>query len=470
MSKSTEEAIWWNLTAKMAPFLDQHQLLHLIEFQSDRVEPPVFKIEDLNKQKLNVLKTLDMVDYTWEWECKLRGLTEDAPMPEPLQKRREEVIQSLTEIETKYEAVQQKLVNPDVQAQLKNDRDNRMLWDLLKERYNFKDSDLDTIFTRAMKKYAVGDYEETSDTLYIFAQLAPYEHPKHLSAIWGKLASEIFQEAYASASEDVNHLKESIDKANANKDPLSLLQWRTWLLHWSLFVFFTEDSKNPKGGCSKSSDVINLFLNTEEYKNAIETICPWMLRYLAVVIVTSKNLDQKNYKQLIRLIDQEHYNYSDPITDFLLCLNVHYDFDEAQVKLQQSERVLKSDYFLHLYAQEFIEQGRVLMFEMYCKIHQKISISTIAEKLNMTQEDAELWIVELIRNARLHAKIDSENGNIIMGSEPEVPHNTIIRKTSMLNVTSQMLMRNIEKKLQPEQNTNALPSWAVKNNKNYDDR
>jgi len=40
----------------------------------------------------------------------------------------------------------------------------------------------------------------------------------------------------------------------------------------------------------------------------------------------------------------------------------------------------------------------------------------------------------------------------------------------MLNVTSQMLMRNIEKKLQPEQNTNALPSWAVKNNKNYDDR
>merc|ERR1712004_512794 len=314
-----------------------------------------------------------------------------------------------------------------VQAQLKNDRDNRMLWDLLKERYNFQDSDLDTIFTRAMKKYAVGDYEETSDTLYIFAQLAPYEHPKHLSAIWGKLASEIFQEAYSSALEDVNHLKESIDKANANKDPLSLLQWRTWLLHWSLFVFFTEDSKNPKGGCSKSSDIVNLFLNTEEYRNAIETICPWMLRYLAVVIVTSKNLDQKNYKQLIRLIDQEHYNYSDPITDFLLCFNVHYDFDEAQVKLQQSERVLKSDYFLHQYAHE------------------------------------------LIRNARLHAKIDSENGNIIMGSEPEVPHNTIIRKTSMLNVTSQMLMRNIEKKLQPEQKTNALPSWAVKN-KNYDDR
>merc|ERR1712203_732315 len=104
----------------------------------------------------------------------------------------------------------------------------------------------------------------------------------------------------------------------------------------------------------------------------------------------------------------------------------------------------------------FIENGRALIFEMYCRIHKKIKVESIAEKLSMTQEDAELWIVELIRNARLHAKIDSENGNIIMGSEPEVPHKQILRKTSQLNITSQMLMRTIDKKLKPEQNTNAL--------------
>jgi translation initiation factor 3 subunit E len=32
----------------------------------------------------------------------------------------------------------------------------------------------------------------------------------------------------------------------------------------------------------------------------------------------------------------------------------------------------------------------------------------LAEKLDMTPEDAERWIVNLIRNARLDAKIDSE--------------------------------------------------------------
>ena len=32
----------------------------------------------------------------------------------------------------------------------------------------------------------------------------------------------------------------------------------------------------------------------------------------------------------------------------------------------------------------------------------------LAEKLNMTADDAEKWIVNLIRNARLDAKIDSK--------------------------------------------------------------
>ena len=32
----------------------------------------------------------------------------------------------------------------------------------------------------------------------------------------------------------------------------------------------------------------------------------------------------------------------------------------------------------------------------------------LADKLNMTPEDAERWIVNLIRNARLDAKIDSK--------------------------------------------------------------
>lgn len=36
------------------------------------------------------------------------------------------------------------------------------------------------------------------------------------------------------------------------------------------------------------------------------------------------------------------------------------------------------------------------------------SCSMLADKLNMTPEEAERWIVNLIRNARLDAKLDSK--------------------------------------------------------------
>lgn len=37
-----------------------------------------------------------------------------------------------------------------------------------------------------------------------------------------------------------------------------------------------------------------------------------------------------------------------------------------------------------------------------------LSFSMLADKLNMTPEEAERWIVNLIRNARLDAKLDSK--------------------------------------------------------------
>jgi len=467
----TSEKIWWNLTKAMAPFLDPQQTFRLITFQLEHVQPTVFKPEDLKKQQLKILKTLDMVDLTWELERDIRALPVEADMPQEYQEKADTVWRKLETLEGSYGEVTDKIADKDVQDQLTNQRDNRMLWNLLKDRHNFKDEDLDTIFDYGKSKYDIGEYEEGSNALYIFGLLAPYEHSKHANAVWGKLSCEILRgDQWDIAFEELNHLKESIDKSTSAMDSLTLLNWRTWLLHWSLFCFFNPTTKLPnKQGCKKTSQLIELFLNSEEYKNAIETICPWMLRYLAVVIVTSKGIEKKNYKlnQLIRLIEQEKYNYSDPITDFLLCLNYHYDFEAAQLKLQQSRDVLRSGYFLHEYVEDFIEHGRVLMFEMFCRIHQKIKIHTIAEKLNMTQEDAELWIVELIRNARLDAKIDSENGTIIMGNDPAVPYQQILTRTHNLAMTTSILINSVNNKMKGKvEQMGVVPSWAKQNNKN----
>jgi translation initiation factor 3 subunit E len=41
----------------------------------------------------------------------------------------------------------------------------------------------------------------------------------------------------------------------------------------------------------------------------------------------------------------------------------------------------------------------------------------LSEKLNMNYDDAERWIVNLIRTARLDAKIDTKMGTVVMGTQ-----------------------------------------------------
>ena len=55
---------------------------------------------------------------------------------------------------------------------------------------------------------------------------------------------------------------------------LQLLQQRTWLLHWSLFIFFN--------GLQRGKELlIELFLHNPDYTHAVQTMAPWLLRYLA---------------------------------------------------------------------------------------------------------------------------------------------------------------------------------------------
>ena len=71
----------------------------------------------------------------------------------------------------------------------------------------------------------------------------------------------------------------------------------------------------------------------------------------------------------------------------------------------------------------------------------------LAGKLNVTPEETERWVVNLIRNAKLDAKTDSELGRVVMGNNAVSPYQQVIEKTKSLSFRSQMLAMNIEKKL-----------------------
>ncbi|PQQ12535.1 Eukaryotic translation initiation factor 3 subunit E [Prunus yedoensis var. nudiflora] len=144
--------------------------------------------------------------------------------------------------------------------------------------------------------------------------------------------------------------------------PMNQVQNRIWLMHWSLFIFFNHDNGRTQ--------IIDLF-NQDKYLNAIQTNAPHLVRYLATAFIVNKRR-RPQFKDFIKVIQQEQNSYKDPITEFLTCVYVNYDFDGAQKKMRECE------------------------------------------------EEAERWIVNLIRSSKLDAKIDSQSGTVIM--EPNHPN------------------------------------------------
>jgi translation initiation factor 3 subunit E len=289
-------------------------------------------------------------------------------------------------------------------------------------------------------QYSYGSYGGAADYLYHFRVLST-DQELNTSAHWGKLASDILTGRWDVALEELNTLRESIDSrtsasllaaaaaaANASSssgptpataDPaLVQLHSRTWLVHWSLFVYFNH----PEG----RTLLLETFLSPT-YLNTIQTASPWVLRYLAAAAILSRKASQAVYqpgqtatpissrvrhaiREVVKVIQMEEYQYTDPVTQFLKELYVEFDFAAAQAALQKAEEVVGNDFFLGDFREEFVDNARYLISEAYCRIHQKIDIGDLAERLNLEKEEGEKWIVNLIRETRMgsDAKIDLE--------------------------------------------------------------
>jgi hypothetical protein len=74
-----------------------------------------------------------------------------------------------------------------------------------------------------------------------------------------------------------------------------------------------------------------------------------------------------------------------------------------------------------------MEAARQFLFETYCRIHQAIDVRSLAGRLGMDEEGTEKWIVNLIRNARLNAKIDSKEGTVVMQTATQSEYEQVRR-------------------------------------------
>jgi len=416
----------YDLTPVIGQYLDRHLVFPLLEFLD--IKKDIYSEDDLLKAKLDLLDKTNMVDFAMDIFKKLHKTDE---VPAEMKERREKVVATLKELQGLCSPILKVMENQGLVKQLRQEK--LFTQQYLEENHGVTPESVDALYRFAKFQFECGNYSGAADFLSTFKTLSN-DQEKGVSAMWGRFAAQILMQEWEDALKDLNALRDWIDHQN-NISPLKLLQQRTWLIHWSLFVYFNH----PTG----RNGIIDLFLN-ERYLNAIQTTCPHILRYLTTAVITNKR--RRNVvKDLVKVLQQESYTYKDPITEFLEALHVNFDFDGAQQKLRECEKVLMNDFFLVACRDEFIENARLFIFETFCRIHQCIDISMLGEKLNMDQEAAERWIVNLIRNARLDAKIDSKANHVIMGVQTPSVYQKVIEKTKGLSFRSYVLANNLAK-------------------------
>jgi len=257
-----------------------------------------------------------------------------------------------------------------------------------------------------------------------------------LGALWGRLACRILQANWEQSLPDFLAVKDAIE--NRSIAPQDQLFQRAWLLHWSLFVFL-----NQRDGYDAHSD----FFSDKSYMQTLENLCPWMLRYYALsVIIGSKRKNQ--IRDLLMEIQSLKHVYSDPITEFVEALFDRFDFDLAQRKLKESQEIVKHDFFVHIHADKFMQEARLVICEVYCTVNRQVDLSSLAQKLELTEEEAEKWMVDMVQkstvNATLNACIDSAGRQVIMSPPTKVGQQDVVERTRDLTVRSSMLTSNID--------------------------
>jgi translation initiation factor 3 subunit E len=422
-----------DLTNVVSSFLDRHLVIPLLDFVLTHPNMEgQYARADVLAAKLEVLSHTNMLDYALEVHAELHG--DDVPPPAEILERREKVLVLLQALQEAAGPVQRVLDDGNLYAELRGS--GKFTMEHLSEAYGVDADVLDAVYDYGKFQFDIGSYEDASVLMTVYRQLMAGSNPeREFYALWGKFACSILVGDWDVALEDIQDLKDAIDSNGrvVTLNPLQQLQHRTWLIHWSLFVYFNHaDGRNG----------ITDLLFQDKYLNAIQTNCPHVLRYLTAAVITNKR--RRNVvKDLVTVIQQETYNYSDPITEFVQCLYVNFDFEGAQGMLQKCEDTLRRDYFLVGTLDDFLEDARMTIFETYCRIHQVIDIAMLASKLNMERGEAEKWVVNLIRNARMDAKIDSQANQVIMGVTVPSVYDQVVESTKSLLIRGNVLQQNI---------------------------
>lgn len=391
MADAAASANQWDLIPRMTPFLDRHLVLPLLEFLEEK---QIYPQDDIKRAKLDLLAETNMVDFIKDIQSTIGGVSNE----KELEARKSAVLARMTELQNEAAPLIELANKADTMKALK-EAGNLNKVGYLSEHHGVTESAIKSLYALAKHMYECGVYDQANKHLALVREVAT--EPELLqNALWGKLATNILMEAWDVAVRDLQAIKDSIETKG---NPTMQLQQRTWLLHWSLPIFFNSP---------ESRHALLDFYYNERITQAVQISCPHMLRYIIAGYIVSKRRFP-----LVKMVEQESYAYTDPVTKFIECLYVQSDFEAAEAQLALCGPLFENDPYLHLVKDLFLDNCRSLIFEPFCKLHNCIDTNLLASKLNVSSEKSEEWIVQLIRTAKIDAKIDTQAHQVLIGSQ-----------------------------------------------------
>lgn len=431
----------YDLTRRMAPFLDIHMLLNILDFLK---EQKLYDAKEITKEKINAIKSTNMLSLI---EDEYEKFTGDAEMKSAfeayksqMEERKTEIFKQLDNEPESVGKVKRIFENDGLLSQLKNSANLSL--DYLSNNESINAETLESFYQYSKFKYECGVYEEAAIMLNNYLSIHQVQSSSFVGALWGRLACRILQASWENSVTDFVAVKDAIESRSIT--PMDQLFQRAWLLHWSLFVFM-----NQRDGFDSCGD----FFSEKIYLQTLENLCPWMLRYYALsCIIGSKK--KNTMRDLLLEIQHLKHVYSDPITQFIEALYQDFDFELAQLKLKESKEIIQNDFFMQIHTDRFMQEARMVICDVYCVINRRVDLSSLSQKLEMTEDETEKFMVDMVQKSSSpslnNAKIDSSSKQVIMSSPNKGGQQDVMDRTRDLTVRSGMLSSNIDNLLKEQ--------------------
>lgn len=512
----------------VSPYLDSQMLLYLIRWFR---EMKIYDLESLKAAEIDVLKTThlygDMNElYPQILAGELSNKNCTLEQLESMSKSLSSLIAALKKWKETHDESSRSLKRKSLielqQWYLENDfsasssnTSNNDVEDTNNESQLFPSNPVQMLIRLSRLFYFAGKYRESQNTLDIVLKIIPdctnIEVPliMRVECYFGSIANGIVSNLskYSDPIEPAAYLNyfqlvdDTLSREFHKINPIQVYLYKSWLVHWSLFPLFTQyfrescfstnksftnlngqntsnNSQNTSNSSNNNSNCSNVNVNTnvwapfldwfasEKNFQVILTVCPHLIRYLACFgIIMRRNKDILD--NIVNIITLNRDKYKDLFTELIFNLLVNFDFEASQKILNSFSSVTENDFFLNPLQKYIEENARLLIFEIYCRIHKSIDLNVISNELSMTSIEAERWIVNLIRNVHLDGKLDYEHNRVEMIDRSNNPSQLVSDKTRNILFRSNLLIQNLSNN--PSFNYNNSQknkqNWRVQSNK-----